>query len=160
VASPITATAPHTLPMLCAKAFPTDGSLRALSLVIKEGRSGAEQVVLLTVGPLRGKEAMEEQAKPKFLIGWAREQTEHGCVLTLQLAETAIDARTGHLLRSSVVMNDRQLRSLARGLAEGARERGLELSARLPWWQRLFAPGRQGKSWVASSQPWLPLGPV
>jgi len=96
---------------------------------------------------------MRHDAKPTIVIGWKREQTEHGSVLTFQLAETAIDARTGHLLQSSVVMNDRQLRSLARDLARAADERGLELFARPTWWRRLFASGRQVRSSLSSSQP-------
>lgn len=89
---------------------------------------------------------MEEGAKPTILIGWKREQSEHGCVLTFQLAESAADVRGGRLLDSSVVMNDRQLRSLARDLARAADDRGLQLFARPPWWKRLFALGREVRS--------------
>lgn len=88
---------------------------------------------------------MESRTKPTILIGWRRKQSEHGCVLTLQLAGSAADVRSGALQEPSVVMNDRQLRSLARDLSRAADEKGIDLFARPTWWKRLLTLSRRDR---------------
>jgi len=86
---------------------------------------------------------------PKVLVGWKRTETEHGCVLTLQLARTGSDFAEQKHLRTTFVMNERQLRSFARDLTRAANERGIELFSRPPWWRRLLRRLRDGRDATA-----------
>lgn len=70
----------------------------------------------------------------KVLFGWKRDETRHGIVLTVQLATSRSDFTERAFEKVSIVMNDRQLRSLARDLARAAHERGLDVFARRWWW--------------------------
>ncbi len=72
----------------------------------------------------------------KALAGWKRDDTQHGIVLTVQLAETARDFDRGQFEEVAIVLNRRQLRSLARDLTRAASARGMEtFAARGPWWR-------------------------
>lgn len=62
-------------------------------------------------------------------MGWKRSVSEHGVVLSLQLALSEADARNKQYDSISLAMNDRQLRSLARDLQRAAEERGIDLWA-------------------------------
>jgi len=69
------------------------------------------------------------------LAGWARQETRHGVVMTLQIATSAEAFRQRQFDEVNVVLNERQLRSLARDLARSAEARGIELSAKRSWWR-------------------------
>ena len=75
------------------------------------------------------------------LVGWRRQGTETGCLVTLQVASSADDFVSQSFDRVELALNDRQLRSLARDLARAAEERGLQLRARrrpLRFWRKHF----------------------
>lgn len=76
-----------------------------------------------------------ERASPRALIGWKREQSRSGIVVTLQLIADHAAYRAGEVDRVPVVLSDRQLRSFARDLARANAERGMDLFARRPWWK-------------------------
>lgn len=63
------------------------------------------------------------------LIGWKRSLSDHGIILSLQLASSREDAQNREFDSVSLALNDRQLRSLARDLQRAADERGLKLWA-------------------------------
>jgi len=64
------------------------------------------------------------------LAGWKRDKTDHGMILTLQVARSSDDYQQRRFDVARMALNDRQLRSLARDLARAARERGIDLDAR------------------------------
>jgi len=72
------------------------------------------------------------------LIGWARQSSRHGIIITLQVVHNASDYKDHRFHTVSVALNERQLRSLARDLARAARSRGLSLRARAPLHRRLW----------------------
>jgi len=72
------------------------------------------------------------------LVGWARQSSRHGIVMTLQVVHSAADYRDHRYHKVSVALNDRQLRSLARDLARAARARGLSLRSKPPWRTRVW----------------------
>jgi hypothetical protein len=74
-------------------------------------------------------------APPRAVVGWKREERRHGIVLTLQLVGDRDSYHDRRLDRVPLVLNDRQLRSLARDLARASEERGMELFARKRWWR-------------------------
>lgn len=61
------------------------------------------------------------------LIGWRREESEHGIVLRVQLAPSVDAVRADRLEAIDITLNDRQLRSLTRDLMRAAHGRGLDL---------------------------------
>lgn len=72
------------------------------------------------------------------LIGWKRQPSEHGMIISFQLLapEASVEKRESD--RVSLALNDRQLRSLARDLQRAADERGIKLWASSKW--RRFLP--------------------
>lgn len=64
------------------------------------------------------------------LAGWKRDPSEHGVILTVQVARSTEDFDQHNFDVARVALNDRQLRSLARDLARAARERGIDLGSR------------------------------
>lgn len=88
---------------------------------------------------------MEEDrtAGARSLIGWKRQRTLNGIVLTMQLVRTVEDVRTGQIAEMNIALNDRQLRSLARDLTRAAGERGIELFYRPQGWRRFLPFGRR-----------------
>jgi len=72
------------------------------------------------------------------LVGWARQSSRHGVILTLQLVHNATDYRDHRFHKIAVALNERQLRSLARDLARAARARGISLNAKPPLRTRLW----------------------
>lgn len=72
------------------------------------------------------------------LIGWARQSSRHGIILTMQVVHTASDYKEHRFHKVSVALNERQLRSLARDLSRAARARGLSLQSRVPMHRRLW----------------------
>jgi hypothetical protein len=87
---------------------------------------------------------MAEELEPRgsevtgALIGWARRNSRHGIVLTLQVVENAAQFQDHRYHQVIMALNDRQLRSMARDLARAARSRGLDLRARPPLRTRLW----------------------
>ena len=69
------------------------------------------------------------------VAGWRRFDGEHGIVLRIQVFANARAFAEERLERVDLVLNDRQLRSLARDLARAAEQRGLDLRAKRPWWR-------------------------
>jgi beta-xylosidase len=76
---------------------------------------------------------------PAILVGWKRDRTPHGYVVTLQLAGSAEDVRRQDYERVSLVVNDRQLRSLTRDLVRALDDRGLDAFHRPTGWRRWVA---------------------
>ncbi|WP_076072061.1 hypothetical protein [Sphingomonas montana] len=73
------------------------------------------------------------------LVGWKRERSQHGILLTIQVADGVEHATGQHWQIVQLALNERQLRSFARDLARAAEERGLELFPRpRPRWRRLL----------------------
>lgn len=72
---------------------------------------------------------------PRAVVGWKREETQHGIVVTLQLIGDATAYHEGRVDRVPIVLSNRQLRSLARDLARASRQRGMEVFAPRRWWQ-------------------------
>lgn len=70
------------------------------------------------------------------LAGWRRTRTDHGIILSLQIAASADDVRSQRLGRVDVALNERQLRSLARDLVRAAEQRDIQVFARKPWWRK------------------------
>lgn len=68
------------------------------------------------------------------LAGWKRSVTDHGVVVTVQVATTPERFQARDFDEVQLALNDRQLRSFARDLARAARERGMELAAPRRWW--------------------------
>lgn len=87
---------------------------------------------------------MAEDQKPDgsqlsgALIGWERQRSRHGMILTVQLVENAAQYQDHQYHRVTMALNDRQLRSLARDLARAAQARGLDLRSQLPWRRRMW----------------------
>ena len=81
---------------------------------------------------------------PAILVGWKRDRTRHGFVVTLQLARSAEDVRRQDYERVSLVVNDRQLRSLTRDLVRALDDRGLDTFHRPTGWRRWTALLRKG----------------
>jgi hypothetical protein len=79
------------------------------------------------------------------LAGWKRRPTEHGFLMTLQVAASTEAYRARDFDVVEVALNDRQLRSLARDLHRAAQARGIELSAQhgARRWERLRTPWRR-----------------
>jgi hypothetical protein len=71
------------------------------------------------------------------LIGWKRQPTLHGIVLTMQVAESAEQFTERSWSQINIALNERQLRSLARDLERAATERGIELHAKRSVLRRL-----------------------
>lgn len=69
------------------------------------------------------------------VAGWRRFDGEHGIVLRMQLVGSVDGYRRREFDRVDLVLNDRQLRSLARDLVRAAEARGLELEAKRRWWR-------------------------
>ena len=76
-----------------------------------------------------------EEAPPRALVGWKREETQHGILMTLQLIRDAEGYRDRRFDRVLIVLSDRQLRSLARDLTRASAARGMDLFAPRPWWR-------------------------
>lgn len=76
---------------------------------------------------------MHRQPIVGALIGWKREQSEHGIVISFQLITPEAAAHDGGCDRVSLALNDRQLRSLTRDLQRAAAERGIRLWAASKW---------------------------
>lgn len=72
---------------------------------------------------------------PKAVVGWKREQSRHGIVLTLQLIADRDAYRERRFDQMSIVLSDRQLRSLARDLIRASAARGMEVFAPRRWWR-------------------------
>lgn len=72
---------------------------------------------------------MGEKRNSGALIGWKRNPSEHGIVLSLQTASSVENARNKQFDTLSLALNDRQLRSLVRDLQRAALERGVQLQA-------------------------------
>ncbi len=73
------------------------------------------------------------------LIGWRRNSSRHGVILTLQIVENATQYQDHHYHQVNLALNERQLRSLARDLARASRSRGLPpLRAKLPFHRRVW----------------------
>ena len=73
------------------------------------------------------------------VAGWRRRSTDNGIVLTVQTATSPDQFDRREFDEVSLVLNERQLRSLARDLGRAATERGLELWPRaVPIWKRFF----------------------
>ncbi len=70
-----------------------------------------------------------------IVAGWRRKPSEHGILLTLQVAQSEEDWKQQRFTRLNLALNDRQLRSLARDLVRAAEERNLEVFAPRPWWR-------------------------
>jgi hypothetical protein len=64
------------------------------------------------------------------LVGWKRGPTDHGIILTLQVASDASDFTNRDFAQVDLALNERQLRSLARDLSRAAEERGIALFAK------------------------------
>jgi hypothetical protein len=79
--------------------------------------------------------ASKDVSSQGALVGWKRQPTEHGCVLTIQLAASSRDFNDRNFDVVHLSMNERQLRSLARDLARAADDRGLLLWARPRRWK-------------------------
>ena len=56
-------------------------------------------------------------------------------MLELQLVASKEDFEARNFIRVDMVLNDRQLRSLARDLARAAEERGVQLWGKKPAWR-------------------------
>lgn len=82
---------------------------------------------------------------PAILIGWKRDRTRHGFVVTLQLARSAGHAHRQDYDRVSMVLNERQLRSLTRDLVRASDDRGLDVFHRPHGWRRWLALLRGGQ---------------
>lgn len=61
------------------------------------------------------------------LVGWKREPSQHGMIISLQVLNPDTGVEEKKFQRVSLALNDRQLRSLARDLQRAADERGLSL---------------------------------
>ncbi len=85
---------------------------------------------------------MERQRLVGALLGWKRDPSENGTVITLQVL--ALDPAEGRKpVDVSVALNDRQIRSLARDLQRAADARGITLWARPKWWRAIFSPAQR-----------------
>jgi hypothetical protein len=71
-----------------------------------------------------------DQAAIGALVGWKWEPSEHGIILTLQCAQDADAFSARAFDGTTVVLNDRQLRSLTRDLMRASEERGIKLHAK------------------------------
>ncbi len=80
---------------------------------------------------------------PAILIGWKRDRTRHGCVVTLQLARSAEDVRRQEYERVSLAVN-RQTDPLTRDLVRALDDRGLDTFHRPTGWRRWTALLRNG----------------
>ncbi|MBB3693260.1 hypothetical protein [Sphingomonas sp. BK580] len=88
-------------------------------------------------GGVTGGEMMTDA--PAILVGWKRDRTRHGFVVTLQLAHSAEAVRRQDYERVSLVVNERQLRSLTRDLVRALDDRGLDTFHRPTGWRRWAA---------------------
>ncbi len=79
-----------------------------------------------------------EEAMIGALAGWRRHETPHGIVLNLQIAASAEKIAARDFMPVTVVLNDRQLRSLARDLTRAAASRGIDLWPRQSLWKTLI----------------------
>jgi hypothetical protein len=61
------------------------------------------------------------------LVGWKREPSQNGMIISLQVLDPQTKVEDKQFQRVSLALNDRQLRSLARDLQRAADERGLTL---------------------------------
>jgi|GEM_PF-2365724 hypothetical protein len=77
------------------------------------------------------------------LAGWRRKITENGCILKMQIAQSAEAFKNRAFDSVEIALNDRQLRSLARDLQRVADERGVELWAKRPLWKQWLQPGNR-----------------
>lgn len=75
---------------------------------------------------------------PAILVGWKRDISDHGIILTMQVADTAQDAQRRHYHKVSLVLNERQLRSFTRDLVRASALRGLDVFHEPRGWRRLF----------------------
>lgn len=66
-------------------------------------------------------------------MGWKREASENGIIISLQLLTPESASRDRHFDHVSIALNDRQLRSLTRDLQRAATERGIQLWAVRKW---------------------------
>lgn len=85
-----------------------------------------------------GYEGLMMPEAPAILVGWKRDVTEHGIVLTMQVARTADDARLRRNDKVAIVLNERQLRSFARDLVRASASRGLDVFHEARGWRRLL----------------------
>ncbi len=76
---------------------------------------------------------MAEQRIVGALIGWKRRGSDHGIVLSLQIATSFARAESKDFDHISLALNDRQLRSLARDLQRAAAQRNMRLFAKPAW---------------------------
>jgi uncharacterized glyoxalase superfamily protein PhnB len=83
------------------------------------------------------------------LVGWKRTQTDHGVMLTMQLATSKADYDQRDFQLVQIALNDRQLRSLTRDLRRAAEARGIELWAKRRWWDVMGkVKDRRSKRWM------------
>lgn len=75
------------------------------------------------------------ESSPRAVAGWSRHHGEHGIMLRMQLVDSVAGHRRREFEKVDLVLNDRQLRSLARDLARAAEARGLDLRAKRRWWR-------------------------
>ena len=85
---------------------------------------------------------MERQRLVGALLGWKRNPSENGTVITLQVL--AVDSPEDRKpIDVSVALNDRQIRSFARDMQRAANARGITLWARPKWWRAIFASAQR-----------------
>lgn len=76
------------------------------------------------------------------LLGWKRQPSENGIVITLQVL-TVDSAEDRQHVDVSLALNERQIRSLARDMQRAANARGIRLWSRPKWWQAILASARR-----------------
>lgn len=72
------------------------------------------------------------------LLGWKRQPTPNGIILTLHVLRPEASASGREQDNIAVALNDRQICSLIRDLHRAAAQRGLAVRAKPKWWQRVL----------------------
>jgi uncharacterized Ntn-hydrolase superfamily protein len=84
---------------------------------------------------------MERRMVVGALVGWKRQGSENGTVITLKVQTVGMTSDRQYV-DVAIALNDRQIRSLTRDMQRAAAGRGITLWSQPKWWRALLTLGR------------------